>query len=270
VTARPPAPEPTPEQLQRRLDRERRARHEAESIAESSTGRLYATMEELKSLNQSLRDFVAIASHDLRTPITVVSGYASLLAEQWDAFADDDKRQFAAAIDRSARSLQSLIDDLLTISTVEAGALDTHKAVVELHQVIREAMQSFQDSANEISVSVAEDMRVEADPGHLQRILINYLNNAIKYGAPPFEIDAKTMDPWIEIRVRDHGDGVPTDFIPRLFARFARSAAASGKPGTGLGLSIVRGLAQANGGDAWYEVNEPHGSCFVVRLPSAA
>lgn len=139
--------EPTPAQLIRRLEHERKARLEAERIAESATSRLYSTMEELKSLNRALRDFVAVASHDLRTPITAVSGYAALLNEQWDSLSENDKRRFLATIDRSARSLESLIADLLTVSSVEA------------------------------------------DPGHVQRILVNCLNNAIKYGAPPIEIE---------------------------------------------------------------------------------
>lgn len=78
------------------------------------------------------------------------------------------------------------------------------------------------------------------------------------------------VERWVDIRVRDRGEGVPTEFVPRLFARFARGPTAEAKPGTGLGLSIVRGPAQANGGDAWYELNKPSGSCFVVRLPLVA
>jgi signal transduction histidine kinase len=183
---------------------------------------------------------------------------------------DDDKRQYIARIERSARSLESLVEDLLTVSRLEAGALDTRRSVVVLAQAINEAMQNFLDRAGEISVQVTQELQVVADPGHVQRILVNYLTNAIKYGAPPFSIDVSQADPWVEIRVRDQGDGVPPDFVPRLFVRFARAATSSVEPGTGLGLSIVRGLAQANGGDAWYELNDPCGSCFVVRLPMVA
>ncbi|MEX0874211.1 MAG: HAMP domain-containing sensor histidine kinase [Actinomycetota bacterium] len=261
---------PTREQLERRLERERAARHQAEEITEDATTRLYSAMEELKSLNQALRDFVAVASHDLQTPITAVSGFASLLTERWDVLDDADKRRYVATIDRSARSLASLVEDLLVVSRLEASALDTQRSVVVLAQAINEAMQNFLDRAGEISVRVTQELQVVADPGHVQRILVNYLTNAIKYGAPPFSIDVSKADPWVEIRVRDQGDGVPPDFVPRLFMRFARAATSSVESGTGLGLSIVRGLAQANGGDAWYEINDPCGSCFVVRLPMAA
>lgn len=254
----------------RRLERERKARHEAERITEDATSRLYLAMEELKSLNQALRDFVAVASHDLRTPITAVAGFAAILTDTWDELEESDKRRFVATIDRSAQSLASLVDDLLTISQLESGGLDTHRSVVDLADVINEAMQNFLDRAGEISVRITQEIQVEADPAHVQRIVVNYLTNAIKYGAPPFEIVVSREDSWVEIRVRDQGDGVPEDFVPRLFARFARAETAERMPGTGLGLSIVRGLAQANGGDAWYEVNDPRGSCFVVRLPLVA
>ena len=127
-------------------------------------------------------------------------------------------------------------------------------------------------NASEVRVQVADDVRVEADRRHVERIVMNFINNALKYGGPPIEVCAQMNAEWVEIRVRDHGDGVPSELVPRLFGRFARAktVSASKKPGAGLGLSIVRGLALANGGEVWYEPNEPRGSCFGVRLPAVA
>jgi phage tail protein X len=98
----------------------------------------------------------------------------------------------------------------------------------------------------------------------------NYLQNAFKYGEPPVRIEARTLDDMVEIRVVDNGPGVPPEFEAKLFGKFARADLPSTrqKKGTGLGLSIVRGLAEANGGLAQYEPNAPHGSCFIVQLPS--
>jgi signal transduction histidine kinase len=262
--------EPTVDQLTRRLERERKARREAERITEDSTTRLYGALEELKSLNQALRDIVAVASHDLGSPITVVAGYANLLRTGWDSTSEDEKLRFVEVIERQANNLMRLAEDLLTVSRIEAGALDTQKHVIELGNAVAAAMQPFFDRVSEISIRVPPELRIEADPNHVERILVNYIGNAIKYGSPPIEIVATRGDGWVEIRVRDYGEGVPSEFVPRLFARFARAEGTTmAAPGTGLGLSIVRGLALANGGDAWYEPNAPRGSCFAVRLPAA-
>jgi signal transduction histidine kinase len=98
-------------------------------------------------------------------------------------------------------------------------------------------------------------------------MLTNYVANALKYGGPPIRIEAREADGVVEIFVRDRGTGVPEEFVPRLFERFAQAGTKEG--GTGLGLSIVRGLARAQGGEAWYEPDPSGGACFGVRLPSA-
>lgn len=264
--------EPTPEQLARRLARERNARKQAEDVTEETTSRLYSALEELRSLNQAMRDFVAIAAHDLRAPITSISGFASLLNSGWDTFTDEDRHKYIGVIERSSDSLARLAEDLLTVSLIEADALDTHKQVITLDKAVREAMQTFCDHAppGEITVNIDRDLRIDADPSHVKRILVNVVGNALKYGSPPIEICAARADGWVEIRVRDNGEGVPKDFVPRLFGRFARAQSSAAQPGTGLGLSIVQGLAEANGGEVWYEPNEPNGSCFGVRLLVAA
>jgi signal transduction histidine kinase len=105
-----------------------------------------------------------------------------------------------------------------------------------------------------------------ADRDHLEQILVNYVSNALKYGESPVRIDAHRRHRWVEVVVADEGDGVPEEFVPRLFEKFAQAGRIRSGSGTGLGLSIVRGLARAQGGEAWYEPVEP-GSRFCVRLP---
>jgi signal transduction histidine kinase len=120
-----------------------------------------------------------------------------------------------------------------------------------------------------VTVSCSPDLIVRVDPQDLGRILDNYLQNAFKYGEPPVRIEAARVGDLVEVRFLDHGPGVPPQFVPRLFGRFARAdtPATKSQKGTGLGLSIVRGLAEANGGSARYEPGVPDGSCFVVELP---
>lgn len=261
----------TSAELQRRLERTRRAQREAEGLAERVTSDLYAAVQELKALNETMRDFVAIASHDLHTPLTAIAGFASVLDKRWDSLDADRRRDFLAAIERNAKELTHLVDDLLTVSGIEAGAVETHAEAIEVRRVTQQAMLNFADRATDTRVAIDVSIAVVADPSHLQRILTNYLTNAFKYGKPPVQISAKTTYGWVEIRVCDRGEGVPADFVPRLFARFARADTHTTRRerGSGLGLSIVQGLAQINGGDAWYEPNRPTGSCFGVRLPAA-
>ena len=280
---------PSPEdvaRLQRRLEREQSARREAESIAERVTSDFYATRlqledanselhrtnNELQQVNQSMRDFVAIASHDLRGPLTPILGFAAAMIENWDRFDDGQKREFVATIHRQSEHLLRMVEDLLTVSRIESGALDVHHDVVSLREAMSEAIDVFISRATEIRVDVPLDLNAVVDRDHLRRIVVNFVGNALKYGAPPVAIEACARDGWVEIRVRDNGEGVPEAFRPRLFSRFARAdeAKASGVMGTGLGLSIVQGLAEANGGEVWYEPNEPKGSTFAVRLPVSA
>jgi signal transduction histidine kinase len=271
-------------QVRRRLARERAARLEAESIAEHVTRRLYDSVQELREMNdevertnrdleaanQTLRDFVAVASHDLRGPVSAVLGFASTLSKRWDVLPESDKLEFLEIIERRGRFLSRMLDSLLTLSRIEAGALDVHREMLEADGVIARALEDIgAERAAEVEVTCAPGLRLEADPDHVQRILVNYITNAFKYGRPPVLVEARNTGPYVEFVVRDHGEGIPPGFEDRLFHKFARAETevTRQEKGAGLGLSIVQGLARANDGEAWYEANRPRGSCFGVRLP---
>jgi signal transduction histidine kinase len=223
--------------------------------------------DELRQANEAMREFVAIASHDLRTPITIVTGFASTTAHNYDALSDDAKRSNLEAIARQGEHLARLVDDLLTVSRIDADALGAVTEPLDVALVVAQVLGELghnDDFATEVPVG----LRVLADRDHLTRILRNYVENAVRYGAAPFTVRAEARDDLVELRVEDCGPGVPPEFEHRLFQRFARDEEARNrdKRGTGLGLSIVRGLAVASGGDAWYEPNQPRGSRFVVSL----
>lgn len=275
-----------PARLQRRLDRERTARHEAEAIAERVTRDLYATVQELNHLNeeferanldlqaanQTLKDFVAIAAHDLRGPVSAILGFAGLMAKKWEAFAEDDRREYTEIIERQATYLTRMLDSLLTVSRIEAGALEVHREELEVGAAVRQALEEVGERGVEVEVRCPDGLKVIADPDHVQRILVNYVSNALKYGAPPVTVETRDTGGFVEVAVRDHGEGVPEEFASRLFHKFARAEnhVTKKEEGSGLGLSIVQGLAEANEGAAWYEANHPKGSCFAVRLPKKA
>ena len=158
-----------------------------------------------------------------------------------------------------------------TLSSIEGGALNTRPELIVLGEAIDRCLEAGGGDTASVSVSCSPDLVVRVDPHHLGRILDNYVQNAFKYGEPPVRIEATRVGDMVEVRVLDHGPGVPPEFVSRLFGKFARADTPStrAEKGTGLGLSIVRGLAEANGGQARYEPNAPNGACFVVRLRAA-
>jgi signal transduction histidine kinase len=229
-----------------------------------------AALFERERLNtETMRDFVAIASHDLRTPTAVVTGYASLLQTRWSEISDKQKQDMVDAIGRQATHLARLIEDLLTVSQIEADAVHAVPHDVDLHAAVAELIGDLGPDYAAVALDVEPGLRAYVDPQHLTRILTNYVKNALVYGAPPVAVRARARDGRADILVADSGPGVPPEFRPRLFEKFARADRKTSKAtqGTGLGLSIVRGLARAAGGDAWYEPNAPTGSVFGVRLP---
>jgi len=233
---------------------------------------LERALTELATSNQQMRDFVAVASHELGTPLTALTGFATLLKDRWSMADEEEKLSYLSIILRQADRLARLADDLLTLSRLEAGALEPRKRPVDLGAALAVAVQDAAVDPADIRISATEYLTAVVDPEHLHRIALNLLANARKYGASPFEFDARRSGNWIEMRILDCGEGVPEEFIPRLFARFSQAIPSSdaARRGSGLGLSIVQGLARANGGDAWYEPRRPHGACFCVRFPTAS
>lgn len=225
---------------------------------------------ELREVNEAMGSFIATAAHDLRSPLASVVGFSSLLAENWTALSEEKRLKFVTTIDLQSHKLTWLVNDLLTLSSIDGGVLNTQPEQIVLAQAISSCLSASSTDTAGVSVSCPPDLAVRADGRHLERILDNYLQNAFKYGEPPVRITATRVGDMVEIRVIDDGPGVPPEFESKLFGKFARADIPStrGKKGTGLGLSIVRGLAEANSGQARYEPNVPHGSCFIVVLPT--
>jgi PAS domain S-box-containing protein len=243
---------------------ELRERRRAEKELERYASELRQANEDLRAADEMKSHFVAVASHELRTPLTAVLGFATTLMNHWERIPDEEKQEQIRLIEGQARRLSRLADDLLTMSKIEAGALEVRPETLEVDEALRRVVSAFADAG--IEVQVEEGLRAVADPDHLEQIMLNFVSNALKYGQPPVRVEARRRHRWVEVVVADAGPGVPTAFVPRLFQKFAQ--AGSKGTGTGLGLSIVRGLALAQGGDAWYEPGEP-GARFCVRLPAA-
>jgi len=238
-----------------------RAREEAQGLSNA-----------LKISNDSLRDFVAVASHDLRSPLVTIGGFATILTDSWAKLSEEDRLKHLGAIKRGVDRLSRLTNDLLTSAKVEAEAEQTRPEHIRLATALAGYLEANREELGTVAVTCPPEVVAVVDQSHLTRILDNYVGNAFKYGDPPVRIEAERVGDFVELRVRDHGPGVPPEFVSRLFTKFGRADTPTTRAvqGTGLGLSIVKALAEANHGDVRYQQDEPSGGCFVVRLPAAA
>lgn len=232
--------------------------------------RLRFFAKDLASTNGALRDMIATTSHDLRNPLSIIMGFAGFLRSD-DDISPEERREFGDFIHEAARCANVLVGDLLQISKLDAGVVEPRTKTIHLATAVDSSRVQGGASAAEVFNNVPDDLEAAADPDHLHRMLTNLITNASKYGVSPISVSAEAVGERVLIHVTDEGAGVPPEFVPHLFEKFARSeqAKASRPEGTGLGLTIVAGLAQINGGSVWYERNEPTGARFIVELPSA-
>lgn len=224
--------------------------------------------ERLDAANRVQTDMLAMLGHDARDHVSTVRGSLDLVATQWDALPEDVRIDFVRRAGRGVRRLQELLDDVLTMMGAESGAVEARTQRVAVLENVRAAVGA---SSHADAVEVTGDPQAVAavDPFHLRQIVLNLAGNAIKYGRPPVTVTVATRGERAVVSVSDQGEGVPDDFTPRLFERFARATTgvAATKQGTGFGLYIVRELARVNGGEVTYRANEPCGSVFELSLP---
>jgi two-component system sensor kinase len=257
--------------LERRVDERTAELSVANSALRSTLAELEHANGELRRLDELKSDFVAMVSHELRSPLTSILGYCSTMLRHWDKVDNDRKKSFVDIIDRQSRRLSGLVNDLLEMSRIESGKLDTRLQPMPLRPLVEELASDFRDRLPEMRVAGDIDAVVVADLEHLRRVLINLLDNAIKYGDQPVSVEIAAMGGTVSIAIRDSGAGVDEEFRPRLFEKFAQASSGSTRnaTGTGLGLSIVRGLVEAMQGTVRYEPPGTRGGAFVVDMPRA-
>jgi two-component system sensor histidine kinase KdpD len=214
-------------------------------------------------------------SHDLRTPLAAIKASASSLLDpevEWD---DAQRREFLMTIDAEADRLTRLVDNLLDMSRIEAGALDPRPVVTPVADLIGPVVRRARErTRRRIDVDVPDSLpAVLADPVQLDQLLTNLLDNTRIYApSGPVAVVARPGRPGeVEIRVVDHGPGIPKPERERVFDQFYRLKVGGKRPeGTGMGLAICRGIARAHGGTIWVETTPGGGSTFVLTLPTAS
>ena len=248
-----------------------------------SQGMLVAALEKerqavdrLRQLDQAKSDFVSTVSHELRTPITSISGYTEMLQDGAAGDLSADQQRLVDAVRRNGDRLIALADDLLTLSSFEAGTVSLERTVVDLRDVVARAQEALQPLVTGRRVYVSYDLpgtpvNVRGDAGHLERVVFNLISNAVKFtddgGTVSCTLGNDLDDALLE--VRDDGIGIPAEEQGDLFTRFFRSSTAQERAiqGTGLGLSIVASIVKTHGGDITVESAHLAGTTFTVRLP---
>lgn len=239
---------------------------------------VFHDISDLKRLEKIRRDFVANVSHELRTPVSVIKGYAeTLLAGALET--DPEKAgRFVEIIHNHSERLANLIGDLLALSALESGDLELELAPLSITSAVRHAFNLLEQKANGKGISIVLNgiegaPPVLADHGRIEQVLINLLDNAIKYTPEngSVKISAHDAGDMMKITVIDTGNGIPPKDLPRIFERFYRvdSARSRDQGGTGLGLSIVKHIVQLHGGDVSAESTMGKGSTFTFTLKKA-
>ena len=237
----------------------------------------FTDVTKLEMLERVRQEFISNVSHELRTPLAAITAYAETLLDGGIDDAENSLR-FLHTIQRNAERMKALVNDISELSAIESGAVMLAIERLPLRQVIGEVFNGLSHRAAKHGVAlhnqVAEDFYIDADRRRLDQILINLVDNAVKFNHPGGAVTVLAVDSegGQTIKVRDTGPGIPPEHLPRVFERFYRVDKARSREagGTGLGLAIVKHLALAHGGEAYVASEVGAGSEFAIKLPRRA
>jgi PAS domain S-box-containing protein len=255
----------------------------------SDRGRLEGVVEVIRDISQQkeldrLRsDFVSTVSHELRTPLALIKGYAATLLRPDIELESGTQQRFIWQIDAATDRLTRLIDNLLSVSRIEAGRLGVLLEPLDLDRLVSKVMSDMQPAAaghRLVSRVIAAHPVALADPDKVEQVLLNLVHNAIKFSPPASTItlsvedgqsDTETGQEFLLVGVQDRGRGVPPEHRDRIFEKFyqVETGLTRSVSGTGLGLYICKNLVEAHGGRIWVEAAAEGGSVFCFTLPRA-
>jgi two-component system phosphate regulon sensor histidine kinase PhoR len=233
---------------------------------------------EARAAEQMRVDFVANASHELRTPLATLVGYAETLRERSEEIDPETRERFLSVVHDEARRMQRVVEDLISLSRIEAEKFTAPTEAIALEPLIDHTLDSFRRMAEERSSrlvrDVAEDLpSIAADRGQILQLLDNLVENALRYGEPgtPVAVSAYDEGPMVHLAVRDAGEGIASEHIRRVTERFYRVDTSRSRSlgGTGLGLSIVKHIVERHRGRLSIESELGKGTCVHVLLPVA-
>ncbi|WP_193180223.1 ATP-binding protein [Nisaea sediminum] len=232
---------------------------------------------ERKQLDRIKREFISTVSHELKTPLTSITGALGLLQGGLAGDLPEQGRELLEIAYRNSERLGALVSDILDVEKIEAGRMSYDMRECDISTLIGDCVSSLKTYASRYDVTIEttglpENPRVTGDPDRLTQVISNLLSNAVKFSrqGQQVEVSADRSDGWIVLRVRDFGEGIPPDLQDKIFTRFFRVDSSDDRHsgGTGLGLSICKPIVQAHGGTISVTSAPGEGSTFEVRLPA--
>lgn len=255
-----------------RIETQLRLRQAQLELQEAKAQALRSLAQE-KELNRMKTDFVSMISHDFRTPLASIQGFAGLLRHSMNTLPDDQKTRYFNKIDAAVEHLLFLIEQVLLLGRLEATTVQCQPLPLHLEECCRELTDTLQLSAGERQQLIfrcsGDCSHAEMDEALLRQILINLLSNAIKYSAEGSEIlfDLICENDVATFRIQDHGIGIPADDQAHIFETYFRCSNASQIRGTGLGLSVVKTCVEAHQGTLHVDSEVGRGTTVTVQLP---
>jgi two-component system, OmpR family, phosphate regulon sensor histidine kinase PhoR len=238
---------------------------------ESAEGVVYAfrDLTAERQLDEEKRDFVATISHELRTPMTGVYGAAQTLLRTDVEWSAPQRRDLLQLIASQAERLSQIVDDLLLATNIDHDRIQIAHEPVEIGELVRQTLELLEGA--DIEIEAPGPSYVLGDRDRIQQIVVNLVDNALKYGRPPVRLVVASAGDVLELSVRDSGTGIPREQRERIFEKFYRAdpELARSPSGTGLGLYIARALAERMGGSLDLRSVPGSGAEFVLRLPCA-
>lgn len=227
---------------------------------------------QLEHADELKSNFIALAAHELRTPVTSVHGVVSTLDRLHDQLSDADRRELEEALRTQSERLRRLVDQLLDLSRLEGEAVTLHPVPIQVREEVEQLVDAWTPEKDvKVDVQIDRGLKAIVDPTVFERVVTNLITNAVRHGAPPIRVSAAQSDRHFRLAVEDSGTGVPPEFVDNLFELFSRSAEARARGlGSGLGLSIARSYARAHGGDLVYSAAQGSGARFEFVIPSPA
>jgi signal transduction histidine kinase len=262
----------------RALERIRLRERAARSVAEEAQSLLATQNEQLVEADKVKDEFVALISHDLRTPLTSIMGYVELtLDEEVEPPLDDERRGYLDVVARSSERLLRLVDDLLFVARLQSGGLELHAVPIDLAaaaaQAVEEALPRAERKGLSLSFRSDGDVWIEGDKGRIYQLLDNLISNAIKFTPQDGRVEVRVLrtPEGCVLEVSDTGIGLAPGDLERVFDRFFRTERATDQQiaGTGLGLFIARAIAEAHGGRIAATSDPGSGTTFRIDLPAA-